>query len=71
MAERGIIDLLEPGIDYTEPLVQYSTSEKSVHAENLQRSLNQCLGIYVNEDGHPAEKTSDAFKKNSRVLPLW
>jgi lysozyme family protein len=65
MAEKGMFELLKPDLQYKEPLIKYSPSEKSIHAENLQRFLNQCPGIYVKVDGYPGEKTSEAFQKVS------
>ena len=46
-----------------EPLVRFSTTEKSSLAEELQRSLNNFPGIFVKVDGIPGTKTSEAFKK--------
>ena len=46
-----------------EPLIRFSTKQKSPHAEELQKALNKFPGIFVKVDGVPGEKTSDAFKK--------
>jgi lysozyme family protein len=46
-----------------DPLVRFSTKEKSPLAEELQKALNRFPGIFVKVDGVPGERTSDAFKK--------
>lgn len=66
MAEKGSIQFVEPShIDLGEPvpLLHYSSDEKSIAAEELQKFLNRFPAIYVKVDGYPGEKTSEAFKK--------
>lgn len=44
------------------PVIKYSTI-KIPYAEDLQTFLNKFPGIYVEVDGVPGQRTSDAFKK--------
>jgi lysozyme family protein len=46
-----------------EPMIRFSRTERSPLAEELQRALNRFPGIFVNIDGIPGPRTSDAFKK--------
>lgn len=67
LAEKGAVAFkAEPAVNHTteveKPLIRYS-SKKNVGAVELQTFLNKFPGIYVNVDGCPGEKTSEAFKK--------
>jgi len=59
MAETGIIAFSEVRVG--QPILRYAGNKELPHAEELQRFLNQLPGIYVQVDGKPGRKTSDAF----------
>lgn len=71
MAERGIIafpDRSAPVQDDDILLVSWSKRKPRdpvivSRAEELQRWLNTFPGIFVRVDGHPGDRTSDAFRK--------
>jgi lysozyme family protein len=46
-----------------EPLVTYSTKQKTPQAEQLQKALNLFPGIFIKVDGFAGKDTSDAFRK--------
>ena len=46
-----------------EPLVTYSTKQKSPQAEQLQKALNLFPGIFIKVDGFAGKDTSDALRK--------
>jgi lysozyme family protein len=70
MAEKGMVELIDEesrptaeGAADTEPLIRYSSTDKSRYAEELQKFLSTFPGVYVKVDGYPGAKTSEAFKK--------
>lgn len=46
-----------------EPLVTYSTKQKTPLGETLQKALNLFPGIFLKVDGYTGKDTSDAFRK--------
>jgi lysozyme family protein len=70
MAERDIVTLADAPDRATEdePLVSWSREKSSNpavvrRAEELQKWLNTFPGIFVKVDGHPGNRTSDAFRR--------
>jgi lysozyme family protein len=70
MAERGLVEFRDqPAPTGGRALVVRYASRKPTdplileRATTLQRWLNTFPGIFVKEDGHPGDKTSDAYKK--------
>lgn len=71
LAERGIVEFPDqpwPDEDDDILLVDWSASTPEdpitvQRAEELQRWLNTFPGIYVKVDGHPGNRTSDAFRR--------
>lgn len=78
MAERGTIQFnveghplptsvpVEASVDPLasfEPLVTYSTKQKTPMGELLQKALNLFPGIFLKVDGFAGKDTSDAFRK--------
>ncbi|MFL6333200.1 MAG: hypothetical protein ACJ754_07635 [Pyrinomonadaceae bacterium] len=46
-----------------EPLITYSTKQKTPLGETLQKALNLFPGIFLKVDGFAGKETSDAFRK--------
>jgi hypothetical protein len=71
MAERGVISFADqPSPDEDDDILLVSWSKKKPRdpliiegAEDLQEWLNTFPGIFVKVDGHPGDRTSDAFHK--------
>jgi lysozyme family protein len=60
MLENGLITFPEHTVQ--EPMVWYTGNRRHEYGEELQTFLNQFPGVYLNVDGKPGRKTSDAFK---------
>jgi len=70
LAEKGAVAFkAEPAVIHTDdvekPLIRYSNKkiDPAFGTVELQTFLNKLPGIYVNVDGCPGNKTSEAFKK--------
>lgn len=76
MVETGLIDFADQPLpaEEDEPLISRYTTTKPTdpsmlaRAEGLQRWLNTFPGIFVQVDGFPGERTSNAFKKVAGVF---
>ena len=69
LAEKGVIQFSREGVPVVrnpgelEPLVRFSTTEKSDAATSLQQALNSFPGVFVKVDGVPGQATSDACRR--------
>jgi lysozyme family protein len=62
-AGMPVASATDDAVERFEPMVHFSVSMRSPMVEDLQRMLNKFPGIFVNVDGIPGTRTSDAFKK--------
>ena len=63
LAELGEIQFEGETVVPAQLIVRHGRNRKIPYGEELQRFLNQMPGIYVEVDGRPGDKTSDAFRK--------